>query len=105
MSRADLPPVTEVHRQAAYALMRWNGTTFAQAMAHPVQGRVIECRAAQLRTQEWERTTQHTVVPVRRVRLGVDGHPVGWCTQMAPGPRVASPQVDFFNQREGKLHP
>ena len=93
-----LPPVTDAHRQAAFAAMHWAGRTYQQAMADPVQGRVIESRAAHIRTQEWERTTQRTVVPVRRVRLGADGHPVGWCTQMVPGPRVATPQVDFFNQ-------
>jgi len=92
-----LPPVLDAHRQAAFAAMAWAGLTFEQAMAHPVKSRVIECRAAQLRTQEWERTTKRTVIPVRRVRLGADGHPMGWCTQMAPGARVSAPQVDFFN--------
>ena len=91
-----LPPVTDAHRLAAFAAMRWTGCTYAQAMACAVKSRVIECRAAQLRTQEWERTTQRTVVPVRRVRLGVDGHPMGWCTQMAPGARVSTMQNDFF---------
>lgn len=92
-----LPPVTDAHRQAAFAAMHWAGFTYTQAMACPVKSRVVECRAAQIRTQEWERTTKRTVVPVRRVRLGADGHPMGWCTQMAPGARVSTPQNDFFN--------
>jgi len=94
----DLPAVTDAHRQAAFTAMRWVGWTYTSAMADGTLRRLIECRAAQMRTQEWERTTKRTVVPVRRVRLGADGHPVGWCTQMVPGPRVATPQVDFFNQ-------
>lgn len=91
-----LPPVTDAHRQAAFAAMAWRGCTYTQAMACPVKSRVIECRAAQLRTQEWERTTQRTVVRVPRVRLGADGHPMGWCTQMVPGPRVAIQQPDLL---------
>lgn len=100
-----LPPVLDAHRQAAFAAMAWSGQTFAQAMANPVQRRVIECRAAQIRTQEWKRTTKRTVVPVHRVRLGAGGRPVGWCTQMVPGAHVVTPQVDFLNQPEGQQHP
>ena len=92
-----LPPVTDTHRQAAFAAMHWTGCTYTQAIACPVKSRVVECRAAQIRTQEWERTTKRTVVPVRRVRLGADGHPMGWCTQIVPGARVSTPQNDFFN--------
>jgi hypothetical protein len=35
-------------------------------------------------------------VPVKRVRLGSDGHPMAWCTQMAPGPLVRISQPDIF---------
>lgn len=54
-------------------------------------------RAAIMRTAEWERTTQRTVVPVKRVKLGVDGHPIGWCTQMVNGPRAAIQQPDLLD--------
>ena len=91
-----LPPVTDAHRLAAFAAMRWASCTYAQAMACTVKSRVIECRAAQLRTQEWERTTKRTVVPVRRLRLGADGHPMGWCTQMAQGNYQPITEPDFF---------
>jgi len=77
---ADLPPVTDAHRRRAHALlaMRCN---FSQAMADPIKARIVECCAAGLRTKDWEHDHKRTVVPVRRVRLGVDGHPVGWATQ------------------------
>ena len=52
--------------------------------------RLIEARAAQIRTAEWKATQQRSVVPVKRVRLGSDGHPVSWCTQMARGQFVAA---------------
>ena len=97
-SITTLPPVLEAHRLAAFAAMHWAGITYAQAMACTVKSRVVECRAAVIRKHEWERTTQRTVVPVPRVRLGADGHPMGWCTQMVPGPRVAIQQTDFFHQ-------
>ena len=100
-----LPPVLDAHRQAAFVVMDWAGLTFEQAMADTVKSRVIECLAAQIRTREWKRTAQRTVVPVPRVRLGADGHPVGWCTQMVPGAHVVNPQVGFFNQPEGQQHP
>lgn len=93
----DMPPVTDAHRQAAFAAMRWQGWTYEQAIAFDLRRRLIECRAHQLRTREWEASTKRTVVPVRRVRMGADGHPMGWCTQMALGPRVASAQPDLLS--------
>ena len=53
--------------------------------------------SAIMRTAEWERTTQRTVVPVKRIKLGVDGHPIGWCTQMVNGPRAAIQQPDLLD--------
>ena len=90
------PPVTEAHLQAAFTAMRWYGWGYTAAMRDPVLRRLVECRAAIMRTAEWERTTKRTVVPVKRVRLGADGHPMGWCTQMAPGPRVVPAEPDLF---------
>lgn len=98
---ADLPPVTEEHLRAAFVAMRWVGARYDYSMAIPFLRKQVECRAAIMRTAEWERTTKRTVVPVKRVRLGVDGHPIGWCTQMVPGPRVDVRQVDFLNHPEG----
>lgn len=63
MTRAQpaLPPVTDEHRRAAFAAMGWPGWTYEAAMADPVRGRIVECRAHQLRTQQWkqERRAQH----------------------------------------------
>lgn len=82
---ADLPAVTDAHRHAAYEAMGWRYRTYEAAMAEPLTRKIIECRAAQMRTAEWRATQRRSVVPVRRVRLGADGHPV-WCTQLASGP-------------------
>jgi len=86
MPHSDMPPVTDEHRQHAYLVLRPAGVSFTAAMTlpqHDTLRRVIEAKAHQLRTDAWETTQKRTVVPVPRVRLGVDGHPVGWCTQMA----------------------
>ena len=64
-------------------------------MRHDVRRRLVEARAAQIRTTEWKQTQQRSVVPVKRVRLGSDGHPVSWCTQMTRGDFTAA---DFFPQ-------
>jgi len=95
---ADLPPVTDAHLQAAYTAMRWYGWSYTAAMRDPVLRKLVECRAATMRTAEWERTTQRTVVPHKRVKLGVDGHPIGWCTQMVNGPHAAIQQPDLLDQ-------
>ena len=83
-----LPDVTQEHRLAAFVAMHWAGWTFEAAMRYDVRRRLIEARAAQIRTAEWKATQQRSVVPVKRVRLGSDGHPK-WVTQLAPGPLVA----------------
>lgn len=81
-----LPTITDDHRRTAFAAMHWTGWTFETAMADDTRKRVIECRAAALRRAEWARTQTTTRVPVKRVVLGTDGHPVRWLTQLAPGP-------------------
>lgn len=81
----DMPPVTQSHLRRAYEQMKLPGLTFEQAMAIDTRRRCIEAYAHALRTREWETTHMRCVVPVRRVRLGADGHPIGWCTEMAPG--------------------
>ena len=92
------PPVTDAHLQAAFAAMRWYGWGYNAAMRDPVLRRQVECRAAVMRTLEWERTTKRTVIAEKRVKLGADGHPIGWCTQIVPGDRVTDSQRDFFAQ-------
>ena len=88
-----LPEVTQAHRLAAFTAMHWAGWTFEAAMRYDVRRRLIEARAAQIRTAEWKATQQRSVVPVKRVRLGADGHPIGWATQMTRGQFQAA---DFF---------
>ena len=95
-AQTDMPPVTDAHRQAAFEGMHWKGWTYAQAMQFPMRRKLIECRAAALRKAEWEATTKRTTVPARRVRLGLDGHPVGYVTQMVSGPRVPNRQPDLI---------
>lgn len=91
---ADLPPVTDDHRQRAHKLlaMRCNYTT---AMADPFMGRLINACAANLRTDDWLRTQRRTVVRVARCRAGLDGHPIGWCSQLVPGPWAARQQLEL----------
>ena len=89
LHQTTLPPVTQHHLLHAYAIIRPIGVSFEAAMQLPqftTLRRVIECKAAQLRTEAWQATQTRPVVPVRRVRLGADGQPVGWCTQMTRGP-------------------
>lgn len=94
MHHPDLPPVTDAHRLAAFEAMGWKGWTYEQTIQFDLRRRLIECRAHQLRTREWERTTKRTVQRVKRVRLGVDGHPMTWCTQTVMGPRETITQPE-----------
>lgn len=94
---AELPPITEHQLRTALQKLHWTHLTYDQVMADPIRSKVVEVCAHQLRRDEFDRTTRRTVVPVKRVRLGVDGHPIGWCTQMAPGPRVSITQPDLLD--------
>ena len=76
-----MPPVTMEHLRAAFELMAWRGWTFEAAMADPIRARVVRARAAQMRTQEYQRTHRRTVVPVRRYNPRDDR----WCTQLVAG--------------------
>ena len=86
MHPTTLPNVTDEHRRTAFLAMHWPYVTFEAAMLDDTRKRVIECRAAVVRRLEWERTQTTTRVPVKRVVLGTDGHPLRWVTQLAPGP-------------------
>ena len=77
----DLPPVTQEHRERAWVILALPGT-LAAALADPWRARIVNACAASLRTEDWKRTQQRTVVPVRRCRPGADGHPVKWATQL-----------------------
>ena len=98
MTCPDMPPVTPAHLQRAFTQMRYPGMNFEQAMANPIKRRCIEVYAHALRTREWEATHRRTVVPVPRVRLGVDGHPIGHITDMVRGPyeRITQPSLALF---------
>ena len=96
LPEAELPPLTQDHLQRAFQVLAYRGTTFDAAMANPLRRQIITLCAKRLRFIEYERTTQRTVVPERRVRLGVDGHPIGWTTRMAEGPRGDAPQSPLF---------
>jgi hypothetical protein len=96
MQHPELPPVTQAHRLAAFELLRMPGLTFTAAMQDDLRRRCIEACAAQLRTREWAKTARRSVVPVRRVRPGLDGHPLRWCTQLAPGPWTTHTQPELL---------
>ena len=98
------PPLSDDYLQRAFVLLAYRCTTFTAAMADPLRRQIMHVCAKRLLAMDMEHNTVRTVVPERRIRLGVDGHPIGWCTQMVAGPRVAVRQVDFFNQPEGTNH-
>ena len=88
MSRhhATLPPVTQADLAEAWARYsaRLRGpnvpANLAQAMAHRTHGPVLRAAAAQLRKTRWLATATRTVDLVPALRLGADGHPLGWVT-------------------------
>ena len=92
----DLPPVTMAHHLAAFELLAWPGTTYAQAMQDDTRSRVICILAAKLRTEEWKRSTPQTVALHKRCELGLDGHPIGYRTQRVPSYRSATQQTALF---------
>ncbi len=93
-----MPPVTDAHRRAAFVALRWMGR-YEDAVSAPFRAQLIEAKAACIRTDEWKRTTQRTVERVPRCVLGVDGHPIGYVTQMVPGTYHTSPQLDLLTNQ------
>ena len=96
MSAPALPPVTDAHRLAAFEAMRWTGWTYETAMKFDLRRRLIECRAAQMRTREWLASHPGSPATVRRARVAADGHSVTWCTQTVMGPRQAQEEPDLL---------
>lgn len=92
----DMPTITHEHLHMAFQRVALPGWTFDAAMDDPVRRQLIVTCAHSIRTREWERTQKRTVVPVKRVRMGADGFPVAWCTQMARGPLAPVTQPDIF---------
>lgn len=45
--------MTDAHRRQAFALFRWPGVTYEQAMAVDLRARLIEACAHGIRTREW----------------------------------------------------
>lgn len=76
-----MPPVTEAHLQAAFALMAWRGWTLEAALRDPIRAKVLRACAAHLRTQEYQRTHRRVVEAVRRYNPRDDR----WCTQRVAG--------------------
>lgn len=63
-----LPPITQQHLLLAYIILRPIGVSFAAAMQRPERDplrRVIECKAALLRTTAWKAAHRrvHTCAP------------------------------------------
>ena len=72
-----LPPITDAHRQQALELMSWRGWTLAAALADPIRSRVLECRAAAIRTREWQ-----AAVEQRATATGGWRAPTLWSTEL-----------------------
>jgi hypothetical protein len=97
-----LPPITQEHIERAWIILAMPGTLTA-ALQDPWRAKIVQACAASLRTDDWKRTQVRTVVPVRRCRPGVDGHPVKWATQMVMGPYTPKIQHDLLTNPRGHL--
>jgi hypothetical protein len=91
----ELPPVTQDHLERAWVILAMPGT-LAAALQDPWRAKVVRTCAASLRTEDWKHTQTRQVVPERRCRPGVDGHPVKWTTQMVMGPYTPKIQHDLL---------
>lgn len=93
---AELPPISEQHLRAAFEKLKIRHLTFDQVLTDDAQRQVLVACAHQIRTDEWKRDHVRTVVPVHRCKLGADGHPVKWTTQMVNGPWARPATPDLF---------
>lgn len=99
MSRqlATLPPPTQADLADAWARYQAcaRGPVLAanleQALAHRTLGPVLQASARKARTEAWLATATRTVDLVPAVRLGLDGHPMGWQTRQGPAWHQAAP--------------
>ena len=84
MPATDLPPVTDAHRQQAFALFGWGrfGWTYAAAMQNNLRAKLIEARAHQLRTREALAGQHRPRQCVRRLNAATGA----WATQIVLGP-------------------
>lgn len=85
---ALLPPVTEAHRLAAFESLRMKNATYEAAMRDTVLRKIIDTRAATLRTREFNEANQASQRLVKRCRTLPDGTE-RWATQRVPGPVTA----------------
>jgi hypothetical protein len=89
MPAIELPPVTDAHRQQAFALFGWPGVTFEQAMAVDMRRRLIEACAHGIRTREYQAG--------QRDARKASYHP--WCQAAIfgarPIPAGARPSIDL----------
>lgn len=85
--RPALPPPTAADLADAWAryLVHARGphvpANLTQALAHRTLGPVLQASARKARTEAWLATATRTVDLVPAVRLGLDGHPMGWQTR------------------------
>jgi len=59
--------VTDEHRRKAFELFAWKGWTFEEAMADDTRRRLINCRAAWVRTHVFEARHSRATETVRRL--------------------------------------
>jgi len=86
MPTVHLPPISDAHRRAAFAMLAMPGWSYAAALRDPLRAKLIECRAAQLRTREWQAQHSQATECVRRI----DPITGRWCTQRVAGAWVDS---------------
>lgn len=94
MTTPALPEITDAHRRAAFELLAMRGWTFEAAMQDDTRRRVIECRAATLRTRKWRAQHTQAMRPVRRL----DPTTGQWRTQRVPGDWIS--QAGLIDQAD-----
>ena len=82
MPTIELPPVTDEHRRAAFALFHWPDVTYEQAMRVDLRRRLIEACAHGIRTREHQARQRDA----RKARYQP------WCQDAIFGARPASPR-------------
>ena len=97
MPHIELPPVTDAHRRAAFALFRWPGVTYEQAMAVDIRRRLVEACAHGIRTREHR-------AQAKAQRTGM----APWCQHIIFGPQntpaPAAQQCRTFDAKRAAAH-
>ncbi|MGH6627623.1 MAG: hypothetical protein ACRECD_13980 [Burkholderiaceae bacterium] len=88
MTELQLPPVTDAHRRAAFEGLRLKVWSYEAALLDATLAKVIEARAHQLRTRDYQASHSRSTALVRRHNPATGA----WCTQRVAGPYIEQKQ-------------